>query len=289
MTPGLDRGTFGDSPMRTARFEQLLAGTAIGLALALTPYSGTAFAATDAEIVAAVPMPESADLPPPSLKDIAPIRSAEPAAAGRTPACWPATPEPVAAAAPAAVEKAAARRDHRLGAEGSAKFTTASVADTAVVDKLRDQLAAGKFDRILGGKKERESVEQFYASRDFAPLWIADGAISERGKAAAAYLAGVDADGLEPSEYPVPQIKAGMEPDALAEAEIKFTDSVLTFARHAMSGRVHYSRVSGDIVYELAKPDPANVLARVAKAQDVAAALDSFNPPQPQYKALKVL
>ena len=111
--------------------------------------------------------------------------------------------------------------------------------------------------------------------------------MSERAKAAAAYLAGVDADGLDPSEYPVPQIKAGMEPDALAEAEIKFTDAVLTFARHAMSGRVHYSRVSADIVYDLAKPDPANVLARVAKAQDAGAALDSLNPPQPQYKALK--
>ena len=90
--------------------------------------------------------------------------------------------------------------------------------------------------------------------------------MSDRAKAAAAYLAGVDADGLDPSEYPVPQIKAGMEPEALAEAEIKFTDAVLTFARHAMSGRVHYSRVSADIIYDLAKPDPANVLARVAKA-----------------------
>ena len=78
-----------------------------------------------------------------------------------------------------------------------------------------------------------------------------------------------------------------MEPEALAEAEIKFTDSVLTFARHAMGGRVHYSRVAADIVYDLAKPDPANVLARIAKAQDAGAALDSLNPPQPQYKALK--
>ena len=73
------------------------------------------------------------------------------------------------------------------------KFTTAS-ADTAIVDKLRDQFAAGKFDRILGGKKERVIVEAFYASRDFAPLWIADGAISARGKAAATFLAGVDAE-----------------------------------------------------------------------------------------------
>ncbi len=250
--------------MASARFEHLLAGTAIAVALALTPYASSARAASDAEITAAVPMPESADLPPPSIRDIAPA----------------AAPAPAAPSAPAATT-------HSVPASDGAKFTTASVGDTTIVEKLRDQLAAGKFDRILGGKKERSTVETFYAARDFAPLWIADGAMSDRAKAAAAYLAGVDADGLDPSEYPVPQIKTGMEPEALAEAEIKFTDAVLTFARHAMSGRVHYSRVSPDIIYDLAKPDPANVLARVSKGQDVAAALDSFNPPQPQYKALK--
>jgi murein L,D-transpeptidase YcbB/YkuD len=261
MTPA-QSGDFGDSLMASVRFEHLLAGTAIALALALTPYGSSARAASDAEIAAAVPMPESADLPPPSVREVAPAETAAPA--------------------PAATEIT-----RSAPASDGAKFTTASVGDTAIVEKLRDQLAAGKFDRILGGKKERLIVETFYTGRDFAPLWIADGAMNDRAKAAAAYLAGVDADGLDPSEYPVPQIKAGMEPEALAEAEIKFTDAVLTFARHAMSGRVHYSRVSADIIYDLAKPDPANVLARVSKGQDVAAALDSFNPPQPQYKALK--
>jgi len=272
--------------MASARFEHLLAGTAIALALALTPYASSALAASDAEITAAVPMPESADLPPPSVRDLAPAETAAPA-----PSVTPApTPAPAAIAAPApAVTPAPAATEitHSVPASDGAKFTTASVGDTSVVERLRDQLAAGKFDRILGGKKDRATVETFYATRDFAPLWIADGAMSDRAKTAAAYLAGVDADGLDPSEYPVPQIKAGMEPEALAEAEIKFTDVVLTFARHAMSGRVHYSRVSGDIIYDLAKPDPANVLARVSKGQDVAAALDSFNPPQSQYKALK--
>jgi murein L,D-transpeptidase YcbB/YkuD len=274
--------------MASARFEQLLAGTAVALALALTPYAGSAFAASEAEIAAAVPVPESADLPPPSIKDV--IAPADAAMQPETPAAAAPKPEaPVDAAAatpaPAAVETT---NSTPATATDGVKFNTASVpAETALVDKLRDQLASGKFDRILGGKKERAAVEAFYTSRDFAPLWIADGAITDRAKAAAAYLARVDADGLDPSEYPVPQIKAGMEPDALAEAEIRFTDSVLTFARHAMAGRVHYSRVAADIVYDLAKPDPANVLARIAKAQDAGAALDSLNPPQPQYKALK--
>ena len=54
-----------------------------------------------------------------------------------------------------------------------------------------------------------------------------------------------------------------------------------------MGGRVHYSRVAGDIIYDLARPDPANVLSRIVNAKDARAALDSFNPPQPQYQALK--
>ena len=272
--------------MASARFEQLLAGTAVALALALTPYAGSAIAASEAEIAAAVPVPESADLPPPSIKDvIAPADAAEQPETPAAVAPKPEAPVDAAAATPAAAETT---NSTPATSTDGVKFNTASVsADTALVDKLRDQLASGKFDRILGGKKERLTIEAFYASRDFAPLWIADGAIADRAKAAAAYLARVDADGLDPSEYPVPQIKAGMEPEALAEAEIKFTDSVLTFARHAMAGRVHYSRVAADIVYDLAKPDPANVLARIAKAQDAGAALDSLNPPQPQYKALK--
>ncbi len=68
---------------------------------------------------------------------------------------------------------------------------------------------------------------------------------------------------------------------------MKFTDAVLTFVRHAQSGRVHYSRVHTDIQYDLAKTEPADVLAKLANASDVAAALDGYNPQQPQYKALK--
>jgi murein L,D-transpeptidase YcbB/YkuD len=294
--------------MRSARFEHLLAGTAVALALVLSPYASSVFAATDEEITAAVPMPESADLPPPSIRDILPAGSAaqppapvetvtkiEAPAPTKTQAPVEAAAKPEAPVEPAKATATAtpaapapAEVTNAVPATESAKFTTASVtADTVLADKLRDQLAAGKFDRILGGKRERTTVEAFYSSRDFVPLWIADGAMNDRAKAAAAYLAGVDADGLEPSEYPVPQLKAGMEPEALAEAEIRLTDAVLTFARHAMGGRVHYTRVAADIVYDLAKPDPANVLARVVNTKDVGAALDSLNPPQPQYKALK--
>jgi len=283
--------------MASARLEHLLAGTAIVLTLALSPYNTIAFAESDAAISAAVPMPDFADVPPPTAADIMPAPAVQPASAA-APAATTAKPEPetlapqpaaASAEPPAAPTMAAPKAPAETTASvpASTPYSTASATDTALVDKLRDQLAAGKFDRILGGKKERGSVEQFYASREFAPLWITEGAPSARAKAVTSYLASVDADGLEPSDYPLPEINAGVDADALAEAEIKFTDTVLTYAHHAMSGRVHYSRVSGDIVYDLAKPDPTNVLTRIAKAANVADALDSFEPPQPQYKALK--
>src|SRR5947207_14987363 len=106
MTPA-QSGDFGDSLMASVRFEHLLAGTAIALALALTPYASSARAASDAEITAAVPMPESADLPPPSVRDIAPAEAAAPA--------------PAATAAPPAAEIT-----HAVPASDGAKFTTAS-------------------------------------------------------------------------------------------------------------------------------------------------------------------
>src|SRR5947207_14871339 len=124
MTPA-QSGDFGDSLMASVRFEHLLAGTAIALALALTPYGSSARAASDAEIAAAVPMPESADLPPPSVREVSPAEAASPA--------------PAAAPAPAATEIT-----RSAPASDGAKFTTASVGDTAIVEKLPDQLAAGK-------------------------------------------------------------------------------------------------------------------------------------------------
>src|SRR6185436_204195 len=144
--------------MASARFEQLLAGTAVALALALTPYAGSAFAASEAEIAAAVPVPESADLPPPSIKDV--IAPADAAMQPETPAAAapkPEAPVDAAAATPAAAEPT---NSTLAASTDDVKFNTASVsADTALVDKLRDQLASGKFDRILGGKKERLTIE----------------------------------------------------------------------------------------------------------------------------------
>ena len=156
--------------------------------------------------------------------------------------------------------------------------------DAPVAEKLREN--AGKLDRIFSRRNERTAVEAFYKERNFAPLWVSGGKLSAAGKAAGAYLARVDRDGLDPTDYPVPDFKSG-DAASLADAELRLTASVVTYARHAATGRIAWSRVSADINYSHPTLEPADALKRIAAASDAAAALDGFQPQHQHYKALK--
>ena len=102
-----------------------------------------------------------------------------------------------------------------------------------------------------------------------------------------AYLGQVGADGLDPADYPVPDFASLDDPATLAEAELRLTASVVTYAHHAQVGRVHWTRVSGDIYYDQKPPVPAEVLATMADAKDIGEALAGYEPQNPAYLALK--
>jgi murein L,D-transpeptidase YcbB/YkuD len=242
-------------PVRSARFDRLLASTALGLALVLSSQTGHAQESDKKVVQAAVPTSDTSLPPPPTAKDVTPAPAATPdAAKGAT----------MDAVAP----------------------PPATVADSAVTDKLRDMFA-GKIDRVASRKADREGMESFYKARNYAPLWLSTGSANERAKSAIATLAQADAVGLDPSDYPAPDFKAAVTADAQAEAELKLTAAVLTFARHAQAGRISYTRVGADILFEPVAPEPADVLAKLASADDAGKVLDAYNPPQPEFKALK--
>jgi len=240
--------------MHGLRFGVLLASTAIALVFAARSTPAHAVADNEKAIEALVPVPDATIVAPPRATEVAP--AAKPT---------PATAAPAAPSAQPAI--------------------TLAEADQQVADKLREYLT-GKSDRVID-RKSRPAVDAFYAARNYAPLWIDQGNAGERAKAVAAFLAKVDADGLDPADYVLPTIKAGADAAALAEAELKYTATVLTYARHAQIGRVHYSRISPDIAFTLVAPEPADVLGGVADPKGIAAALERFNPPHAGYKALK--
>ena len=160
-------------------------------------------------------------------------------------------------------------------------------ADRAVAEKIRDLLAA-KSDAIFPSKSERMPVESFYQNRTLAPLWLERGVANARAAAVIARLKDADADGLDVSDYRTPNF-AGLGPDALAEADLKLTQTVLTFARHLQAGRFPYKRVSqNNIQLPQAPPEPAAILAKIVSAADAGKALDEFSPPHEAYQKLKV-
>jgi murein L,D-transpeptidase YcbB/YkuD len=160
-------------------------------------------------------------------------------------------------------------------------------ADRPVAEKIRD-FFAGTSDRIFANKKERAAAEAFYQSRSYAPLWLDKGVASARATSAIARLKNADADGLEVGDYKTPNF-AGLGSDALAEADLKLTQTVLTYARHVQAGRFPYTRVSRNIELPQAAPEPADILNAMAATQDADKTLDAFSPRHEEYKKLKAM
>ncbi|MEK9283877.1 L,D-transpeptidase family protein [Bradyrhizobium sp. ISRA442] len=201
-----------------------------------------------------------------------------------------ATAVPTAPAAPAAAAAAPAEPPKEIAKEPAAEPVKAAsnvpAADQPVADKLKDMIGT-KSSRYFDRKNERAAVEKFYGAREFAPVWTQAGSLTAAGKGVIARLKDAASDGLNPADYPVPDFAAATTPDALAEAELKLTASMLDYARQAQSGRMHWSQVSADILYPEHPVDPNEVLTKVTTAADASAALDSYNPPQKLYKELK--
>src|SRR3954453_9600087 len=275
--------------MQGRRFDRILTGTAIALVLGLAQ-AGPGLAQSQSAIEALVPMPESADVPPPTAADVGgPITESTGPTAINLPDL-PDLPPPSFkdVAAPAAAPAPEAQ-------PATVATPTPAPAPTPVVSAHPDQplrdaireLVSGKLSRFVDRKTERTAVEAFYSSRDYEPIWVGMNGAIERAKQAINHLRHADADGMDPTDYPVPSIAADAAPASLAEAEMRLTQSVLEYARHAQMGRVHYSRVSGDIFYEQSAPQPLDVLGKLAAGNNAETVLDSYQPPQPAYKALR--
>jgi murein L,D-transpeptidase YcbB/YkuD len=279
--------------MRGLRYHRILAGTAVALVLAAA--TGAHAASTRTTVVAPKP---------PKVTTAAPVASPPPATTTATntsdvtsepatrvapenletpPAA--ATPAPAvapAAAAPAAVAPAPVAASETVAPD---PFASLDPADRPIAEKMRDLLTA-KTDKIFATKKEHATVEAFYQNRNMAPLWFDKGVESDRAKAAVARIKQADSDGLEVADYKIPDFAAGSA-DALAEAELKFTETLLTYARHVQAGRFSYASVSKNIELPQQAPEPSEVLAKLADARDAGKALDEFSPPQTAYQALK--
>ncbi len=134
----------------------------------------------------------------------------------------------------------------------------------------------------------RPGLAEFYAARDWAPIWTDEASVTRR---AALFEALSTA---RSHALPVPRY----DPDSLREmigsvraerdrarVEVALSAAALDFVRDLASGVTEPSRVVADIVRDIARPDPAEVLAGIA-GTDPAASLGSWIPAAPEYGAL---
>jgi murein L,D-transpeptidase YcbB/YkuD len=276
--------------MRKQSFDRLLASTILAV-IAATP--AVSIAAPERIISVSPPPPsingqpprrrEAAPVPPQPINN-APVQRAAPAPLPEPRAQAPAqiapAPEPVAQA------PAAAETDSAIAEIKSALDKPLAASDAAITEKLRD-IAKQQMSRRIDREPERKAAETFYAARGYAPVWIRDGHLTAQAKAAVLHLKDATADALDAPDYPVPDFASLSSAEALADGDIRLTNSILTYARHLAVGRVAPTRVLAEVDYGNHTPEPSDILKKLADARDFDAALDSFNPPHDGFRALK--
>ena len=295
--------TMRDCSTNRAGFDRVLMAVAatfltVSATSALAAQSTTPRAsAAELAIDAAVPRPEPANVPPPTIGDFkmdttatvpdatkaiekpaepSPTTETEPRSSPR-----PAANDAATAAPPAATATAPAAEP----AKEPVKVSTVAPADQPVADRLRDMIGAQSL-RYFDRKNERAAVEKFYSARDYAPQWTQAGKLTDSGKGRDRPPEGRRRRRPQSGRLSDAGFSGRPSPDQLAEAELKLTASMLDYARQAQSGRMHWSQVAADILYPEHPTDPAEVLANISTAKDASAALDSYNPPHKLYKEL---
>jgi L,D-transpeptidase YcbB len=256
------------------RFDRLFAGTVLALVVAAPALT---HARPRAEAV--VPLPCSFHDHRAAPREATPRPLPMPARKSAPQAAAPARHPAAAAPAPRAAQTG-------FGNKG-VPDKPLDVSDAAIGERLRAIVTAKSFDMRIERAPERRAIAAFYAARNDAPLWTHNGHVTARAQAVIARLKDAAAEGLVAADYPVPDFARLSSAEALANADIEFTDSVLTFVRHLQTGRIAPHRVFAQVLYPEHAPDAAAALKKIAETANVDAALNSFDPPHQGFRALK--
>lgn len=129
------------------------------------------------------------------------------------------------------------------------------------------------------------AIQEFYAARDNAPLWLEDGKPNSRAKKALAHLAAADQEGLDPTHYDAPALIARIAaegPHGLL-LDLEITGQVLHFLYEVRHGRLPDT----DGTEAGAAFDAVQALTMLTEAPDIAVALQNAVPGNAPYRALR--
>lgn len=188
-----------------------------------------------------------------------------------------ATAEPMPTTTPALVAEPVPTPDDPIGISLQQRL--------AVPDRTRSAEADAQ---------DRAALARFYAARTYAPLWVSKSGLSAKGADIIAELGKANDWGLEAAAFPIPALvpgqgSAGPTSDALAEAELTLSLSVLKYARHARGGRIPdpATQLSSYLDRKPQLLAPEEVMDRIAATDKPAEYLRGLHPKHPQFEKLR--
>lgn len=143
-----------------------------------------------------------------------------------------------------------------------------------------------------------EYLMPFYARRDYRPAWLsADGAPLPVAEDLLKALGEADREGLQAADYHRTQLRkvlaaiqkgdGASNADRLADFDLSFTDSFLTYASHLLSGRLSPRKVDPDWAIKPRSRDLAEVLRESLAGDAVAESLRALAPRGKGYVQLR--
>ncbi|HEY7610210.1 MAG TPA: L,D-transpeptidase family protein [Alphaproteobacteria bacterium] len=162
--------------------------------------------------------------------------------------------------------------------------------DGNLKDKFEPKAQASRDAKLTAGERAlNDAIKDFYAKRDFKPLWFEGGEVAPRTKALLAALAKADDHGISPATYGMPKLaervaKAGAK--EREELEIELTLAYLGYAGDVISGTVSNPRRVGGTFRDTKRPEAKKLLDDLVAAQDTAKFLDNLPPDTRRYKSV---
>ncbi|MBK5188214.1 MAG: L,D-transpeptidase family protein [Gemmatimonadaceae bacterium] len=144
----------------------------------------------------------------------------------------------------------------------------------------------------------RRALLGMYADTSASLHWISSEGLTTQGAALLTELGQADRRGLIPSDYDAGSLSNALRspgsgvrdepPDAKAlRADAWLTLSAMRFADHVARGRVDPRALGFALPREKSDPDYAAIATALSRSSDVAAAIDSLEPPYTRFRALE--
>ena len=156
---------------------------------------------------------------------------------------------------------------------------------------IKDRMASAIANAGTRALKARiTKIEEYYATTDYAPIWITDSRISKKGIAAIEALLAAADDGLTIADYgntSLAEMSGASQMDDLATLEVSISTSILSYAQHMSAGRLDPSKFNREIAIYPKKISAEVILRHLRGTSNLKILLRLLAPHTPRYERLR--